>query len=291
MKSIIYSLLFFLVKIISLLPFKIIYLISDVFYFVIYHIIRYRRDVVNYNLKLTFPQLSDKAYKRISKAHYKHFCDIFIELIKMLSISKEEMLDRFFIINPEVIKSLEAKNKSIIFLYGHYATFEYSAAFTLYNIDFKGFGIYKRIRNEALDKLIKKIRSRFGVEMIEKNDLPKKMMQNRVQKQNAIYGMIADQSPKVNQIKHRTEFLGVETPVFVGAEVMAKRLDISVCFMKIDKPKRGYYKVELIPITTEPKHHADFEITDIYFKHLEEQIRKKPEYYFWTHKRWKHANV
>jgi KDO2-lipid IV(A) lauroyltransferase len=216
---------------------------------------------------------------------------VFLELIKMMSISEKSILERFYIKNPDVIKSLESEKKSMIFLYAHYATFEYSAAFTLYDISFKGFGIYKRIKNRAIDRIIKQIRSRFGVEMIEKNDLPKKMMQHRVHKQYAIYGMIADQSPKSSQIKHWTDFLGVETPVFIGAEVMAKRLDISICYMKIDKVKRGYYEVELMPITTEPKKHKDFEITDTYFKYLEKQIREKPEYYFWSHKRWKHSKT
>jgi KDO2-lipid IV(A) lauroyltransferase len=250
--------------------------------------IGYRKQVVKQNLKLTFPELSQQEHQKITKSFYKHLCDIFFELIKMMSISEKEMLKRFYIKNPELITELEDKSKSVIFLYGHYATFEYSAAFTLYNIQFKGFGIYKGLKNKVIDKLIRKIRSRFGVEMIEKNDLPRKMMQNRVQGQLAIYGMIADQSPKLQNIKHWTNFLGVETPVFVGAEVMAKRLDLSVCFMRVDKVKRGFYEVELMSITTEPKSLPDYEITDIYFQYLEQQIREHPEYYFWTHKRWKH---
>ncbi|NBC58937.1 MAG: lipid A biosynthesis acyltransferase, partial [Bacteroidetes bacterium] len=153
---------------------------------------------------------------------------------------------------------------------------------------FNPYGVYKKIRNEAIDKLIKRIRGRFGVEMIDKNDLPKVMFKNKIHHQKAIYGMIADQSPKAQNIKHWTTFLGIETPVFVGAEVLAKRLDHSMCYMKIDKVKRGFYEVELIPLTTEAKTHQDFEITDLYFNQLEAQIINRPEYYFWSHRRWKH---
>ncbi len=240
------------------------------------------------NLKLVFPEYDKSHRNKIAKAYYNHLCDVFLETIKLLSISKNEILERFKIKNPELIKELEAENKSIIFLYAHYTAFEYSAAFTLYNLKFKGYGVYKRIRNKAFDQLLKKIRSRFGVEMIEKNDVPKTMMINQAKNQKAIYGMIADQSPKAKNIKHWTNFLGIDTPVFVGAEVLAKRLDLSVCYMKIEKVKRGFYEVELIPLTTNAKEVNDYEITDIYFKHLEKQILKQPEYYFWSHKRWKH---
>ena len=268
-----------------------LYVLSNLFYVLVFYVIGYRKKVVKENLKLTLPHLSEEEHQRITKAFYKHLCDVFIELIKLLSISENEILKRFKIRNPEVIKGLEAKNKSIIFLYAHYTAFEYSAAFTLYDLDFKGYGVYKRVRNKAFDKLINKIRSRFGVVMIDKNEVPKTMMKNQAKQQKAIYGMIADQSPKAKNIKHWTNFLGIETPVFVGAEVLAKRLDLSVCYMKIEKVKRGFYEVELIPITSNAREHNNFEITDIYFKHLERQILKQPEYYFWSHKRWKHRKT
>ncbi|RRO13588.1 lysophospholipid acyltransferase family protein [Flavobacteriaceae bacterium 14752] len=288
MTKFIYSILFIIFKAISLLPFRFIYFISGVFYLITYYGVGYRKKVIFGNLKLIFPEYEKSQRNKIAKAYYKHLCDVFLEMIKLLSISKNEILERFKIINPEVIKELQAENKSIIFLYAHYTAFEYSAAFTLYDLNFKGYGVYKHIRNKALDKLVKKIRSRFGVEMIEKNDLPQTMIKNQAKNQKAIYGMIADQSPKAKNIKHWTNFLGIETPVFVGAEVLAKRLDLSVCYMKIEKVKRGFYEVELIPITTKAKAHKDFEITDTYFKLLEKQVIAKPEYYFWSHKRWKH---
>ncbi|QTY27050.1 lysophospholipid acyltransferase family protein [Flavobacterium sp. CS20] len=288
MFKVIYTILYILFKSISLLPFRVIYIISDLFYLITFYGIGYRKRVVLENLKLAFPDYDPSHRKRIAKDFYKHFCDIFLEMIKLLSISESEVLKRFKIKNPDIIKTIEAENKSIIFLYAHYASFEYSAAFTLYKPDFKGYGVYKRIRNKAVDQLMKKIRSRFGVEMIDKNDVPKIMMKNQANHQKAIYGMIADQSPKADNIKHWTTFLGVETPVFVGAEVLAKRLDLSVCYMKIEKSKRGFYDVELIPITTKANKLNNYEITDIYFKHLEQQILKKPAYYFWSHKRWKH---
>lgn len=288
MTQVIYFLVYLVFKALSFLPFRIIYLISDFFYFIVYFVIQYRKDIVLSNLKLVFPNYPYSEHLKIAKAFYKHLCDEFIEMIKLFSISEKEILKRFKIINPEVIKSLESKNKSIIFLYAHYTAFEYSAAFTLYGLKFKAYGVYKRIKNEALDQLVKKIRSRFGVEMIDKNDAPRIMMQNQFKNQKSIYGMIADQSPKAHNIKHWTHFLGIDTPVFVGAEVLAKRLDLSICYMKIDKVKRGFYEVELIPITTDARAHNNFEITDIYFKLLEKQILNNPAYYFWSHRRWKH---
>jgi KDO2-lipid IV(A) lauroyltransferase len=236
-----------------------------------------------------FPDKTISEHQKIAKGYYKHLCDLFVELIKMMSISEKEILKRFHIKNPEVITQLEELNKSIIFLYAHYNTFEYSSAFTLYDFVSKGFGVYKKQKNTALNNLILKIRSRFGVEMIDKDILPKLMIKHKAKHQMSIYGMIADQSPKIKNIKYWVNFLGLETPVFIGAEMMAKRLDLSVSFMKIDKIKRGFYEVELVPITTSPKKVANYKITDTYFNLLEHQILKNPEFYFWSHKRWKYT--
>ncbi|MBS3739670.1 MAG: lipid A biosynthesis acyltransferase, partial [Psychroflexus sp.] len=144
MTKFIYIFTYIVFKGISLMPYSVIYVLSDLLYLFIHYLIGYRKSVVFSNLKLVFPQYSDVEHLRIAKAFYKHLCDKFFEMLKLMSVSKSEILKRFQILNPEVISILEAQDKSIIFLYAHYCTFKYSAAFTLYGLNFKPYGVYKK---------------------------------------------------------------------------------------------------------------------------------------------------
>jgi KDO2-lipid IV(A) lauroyltransferase len=254
----------------------------------VYYIIRYRRGVVDSNLKRVFPDKTNSEIAKIRKGFYKHMCDMFLEMIKTLSISDKELKKRFVYTNPEALRELENLNKGSIIMCAHYASYEWILSAAFYNFKYKTYGIYKKIKNPYFDKLVKEIRSRYDSTIITTLETPKTMMRNKAKGVLASYGMIADQAPKGGKTDYWREFMGINTPVFVGSEVLAKRLDLSVSYLHIEKVKRGHYEATFKTITTEPSSVENYKITDAYFNFLEDQIREKPEYYLWTHKRWKH---
>lgn len=287
MSLLIYILAYPLLWLISLMPFRVLYILSDGFYVVLYHLIGYRKKIVRKNLELTLSALSGKELRRIEKASYKHFCDILFEMVKTLSISRKEMDKRFVITNPETYYQVEKLDKSIIVLCAHYATYEWVVAVNNH-IHFKGYGIYKKINNPYFDRLVKKIRARFKTELIHIHETGKVIKSNEQNNIRASYGFVADQSPQLKKRVHWDNFMGLEVPVYTGAEVLAKRFDMNVMFLKTEKVKRGYYRVTFEVISTQPRSILDYEITRIFLDKVEEQIYQNPAYYLWTHKRWKH---
>jgi KDO2-lipid IV(A) lauroyltransferase len=244
--------------------------------------------VVRKNLKLCFPSKTQKELRQIEKDFYIHFCDLYLEMIKSLSMNAETMKRRFKYTNPEKIAEIEKHNKSIVYMAAHYANFEWMTSFQLCPTKRKGFGVYKRIRNPYFDKLIKGIRSKFFIELIDKNEISKLMREHHQKGELVNYGMIADQAPRHTNKAYWGKFMGLETPMFVGTEIFAKKHDLALAFIHIKKVKRGFYEAELKEITTEPKSFGNFEITDSYFQMVEKEIEENPALYFWTHKRWKH---
>ncbi|APY12245.1 lipid A biosynthesis acyltransferase [Seonamhaeicola sp. S2-3] len=274
---------------ISKLPFKLLYLISDGVYLLLYYIIGYRKKVVTSNLQLVFPNKSEKEIISLRKKFYKHLCDMFLEMIKTVSISEKELKKRFLITNPEEFKRLETLNKSIILIFGHYASWEWAIVVQCY-INFKGLGVYKKLRNKHFDKLVRNIRSKFNTELISTKETINTITNYETSGIKTITGFLSDQSPKIKKEVYWGKFMGIEVPCFTGAERLAKKLDFSTAYLKINKVKRGYYQAEIITLAENSNIYKDYELTDMFLKELEKQIYETPEYYFWTHKRWKHRN-
>lgn len=272
---------------ISILPFRIFYWFSDCVFFLVYHILSYRKKVVRKNLALALPHLNDTERKVIEKKFYQHMCDMFLEMIKTMNISPEEMDKRFTVTNIEVFKEYEEKGKSIILLASHYASWEWLLSLTK-KLSFKAIGVYKKIANPYFDKLVRQIRSKYGTELVETKKTIPLMAQNQRDGILSLYGLASDQSPKMDRIFHSKTFMGIEVPVHTGGEMLAKKYDLSVLFIKVKKIKRGYYEATIVPICENPNDYANFEITEMYLKEVEKQILEAPEYYLWTHKRWKH---
>ncbi|MBB4117821.1 KDO2-lipid IV(A) lauroyltransferase [Mesonia hippocampi] len=289
MQRFIYIISYPLLWFISKLPFKGIYLVATAVSFIVFNLIGYRRKVITSNLTHAFPNKSKQEIKEIKTKFHLHFCDLFLEMIKSLTITDDELKKRFVITNPEELTRLQTLNKSHVVMMGHYASYEWVTALHYYGLHYKGYGIYKRIKNPYFDKLIRKIRSRQNTTMLDTKTVHKQMFKDKQDKVLASYGMIADQAPKGGNTKYWRNFLGREVPVFIGSEVIAKRLDYAITYLQIEKVKRGYYQATFIPITDNPKDFEDYKITDKYFELLEKQIIKQPEYYLWSHKRWKHA--
>jgi Kdo2-lipid IVA lauroyltransferase/acyltransferase len=288
MQRLVYWLVYPFLWLISVLPFKLFYLFSDLVYLLVFYIIRYRRKTVFKNLQLVFPEKSEKELKSIRKKFYHHMVDMFLEMIKSMSISNEELKRRFTFTNLEEIERIRTMDKSILLACGHYASYEWMNALQLYGIDYKGYGVYKKIKNPYFDKLVKKIRGRYDASLITTTKTTKTVTENSNKGILGIYAMIADQSPKLSRTRTWGSFMDITVPIFTGTEKLAKHLDMAVVYLHVEKVKRGFYKATFIPVSLEPQKDPDYKITRQYFRYVEEQIKQAPEFYLWTHKRWKH---
>ncbi|MFV8361026.1 lysophospholipid acyltransferase family protein [Flavobacterium sp. LS1P3] len=287
MQFLVFILAFPFLWIISILPFRIFYWFSDFIYLIVYHIIGYRKKTVKENLALALPHLNDKERLTIEKKSYHHLCDMFLEMIKTMTISSAEMNKRFVVTNIELVKEYENKGKSTVLLASHYASWEWLLSINQ-KTKFKGIGVYKKIANKYFDKLIRDIRSKYNAELVETKKAIPLMAENQKNGILSMYGLASDQSPKLNRAFHWDKFMGIEVPVHTGAEMLAKKYDLNILFVKVKKVKRGFYEATFVPITDNPTSIPDFEITNTFLREVEKQILEAPEYYFWTHKRWKH---
>ncbi|MBW2961412.1 lysophospholipid acyltransferase family protein [Mesonia aestuariivivens] len=288
MKKAVFYLVYPVLWLVSKLPFSIFYKVSDFCFLIVYYIVGYRKKVVRDNLQKSFPEKSFSELKQIEKKFYQHMCDMFLEMIKTLSISNKQLKKRFIYENIEELVNFEKQCNGTIVMCGHYASYEWATAINFYDTHNKAYAVYKKIRNQYFDKLIKDIRANLGTTLINSKEVIPTMVRNKVNNQKASYYMISDQSPKRSKSAYWVDFMGRETAAFNGSEAMAKKLGFGILYLQIRKVKRGYYSAKLIPLTTTAKESKDAELTQKFFHLLEEQIREQPEYYLWTHKRWKH---
>lgn len=289
MQLVVYILVYPILWLISRLPFYAIYLISDIVFYLLYYLIGYRKKVVLANLELVFPKNTIAQNKKIRKGFYRHLCDMFLEMIKTMGISENELQRRFTFKNIEVIKDLESRNRSIMTFFPHYASWEWTTALDS-QIQCKGHAIYQPLNNKYFDKLVRQIRGKFGTRLISTRETPKVVKTNKKNNILSIYGILSDQSPMRKKANYWTSFMDITVPVHVGAEVLSKKLNLSAVYLKVEKVKRGHYQGTFKVLAEEPTLIADYEITDAFLKEVEKSIKEVPELYFWTHRRWKHRN-
>ena len=287
MRFIVYIIVYPFLWCISILPFRLLYLFSDFVYLIVYYVIGYRKSTVRENLAMTLPNLSDAERLAIEKKSFRHLCDMFLEMVKTMTISKKEISERFVFTNLEVYKKLEKQEKSIAMMLAHYASYEWVISMNAY-VNFNGYAIYKKIANPYFDKLVRDIRSRFKAYLISTKETFSSILKNKKNKVLSIYGFASDQSPKVSSAFHWQKFMGIEVPVHTGAEMLSKKYDMNVMFLKVKKVKRGYYEASFEILSENAQAVPSYEITDKFLKLVEQQIYEAPEYYLWTHKRWKH---
>jgi Kdo2-lipid IVA lauroyltransferase/acyltransferase len=287
MRFILYLIVYPILWCVSVLPFPILYLFSDFIYIIVYNIIGYRKKTVRENLALALPNLSNKERLVIEKKFFHHMCDMFLEMIKTMTISDQEINKRYSYSNLEVYKNLEKKNTSIALMCAHYASYEWAVSLNS-KINYQGYAIYKKINNPYFDKLVRNIRSKFKATLITTKETIPTIVENNKNNKLGIYGFASDQSPKLSTTFHWNKFMGIEVPVHTGAEMLAKKYGMNVIFLKTKKIKRGYYQASFEIISENSKDIPNYEITDQFLKLVEEQIHEAPEFYLWTHKRWKH---
>ena len=287
MQLLIFVIAYPIIWLISILPFRLLYLFSDFVCFWVYTVFGYRKKVVRQNIAMALPHLSEKERLTIEKKFYSHMCDMFLEMIKTMSISQKEMEKRFKFTNLDLYRDMEKKGKSIALLCAHYASYEWAVSMN-YHITFEGYGIYKKISNKYFDKLIKDIRSKFKATLLNTRETIPTIERNYKTNHLSVYGLASDQSPQASKAYHWAPFMGIETPVHTGAEMLAKRYDMNVIFLKNKKVKRGYYEATFEFMGDNPKEVPNYEISEDFLRRVEKQILEAPEFYLWTHKRWKH---
>ena len=289
MQFLVYIIVYPFLWLVSILPFRLLYAVSDGLFFILYYIVGYRKKVVHENLNLVFPDKSEKEIKTITKTFYRHLSDMVVESIKSISITEEEMKKRFVFTNIEEVHKIEDANKSMVMMCAHYGSWEW--IFILQqHVKSMGYGIYKRIENKYFDRLVKRIRAKYNSYLITNKEAIARLTEAKENGELTINGFISDQSPRRSKAYYWNEFMNIKVPIHTGAEMLAKKLDMAVIFFSVKKVGRGYYETTFETITMTPNEYKDYEITDIFLKLVEKQIYDAPEYYLWTHKRWKYRN-
>ena len=288
MQLLAYILLYPLLWLFSILPMRVLFMLSDIIYVILYYLIGYRKKVVRENLRLSFPEKSEEELKVIDKKSFQNFVDVFMEMIKSFTITEKELAKRLSITNPELPDAYYDKNKSVIFLSGHYANWEWVSFIVETSLKYNMSVVYKKLANSYFDDLIKRTRNKFGVKFVPARDFYPEILANLKNNKIQAYGFLADQSPKWEKIKYWGTFMGMEVPVVIGPETIARKLDLPVFYFRTERIKRGVYQSTFILLEDQPKEAEPYEITNKYILELEKQIRKHPEFYFWTHKRFKH---
>ena len=277
--------------IVSLIPFAVLHLLSDILFFPLYYVARYRRRVVRKNLVESFPEKSTAEIVAIEKRFYHSFIDVILESFKLLSISPKKMMRHMKFVNIDLINGLTAQGKSVSVFIGHYGNWEWLASMglVLENNPIEAH-VFHKLHNEATDRLMRKMRSRFGHVNVDMYKTARFIASAAREARPCTMGYIADQSPKYGDSKHFIPFLNHSTPVLTGTEKLTKHFKYEAAFVGMRRVRRGYYECRFSLLHPDPKSLPDFELTRLYYSKLEAEIRECPELYLWTHNRFKHAS-
>jgi KDO2-lipid IV(A) lauroyltransferase len=273
--------------VITLLPFRILYLFSDLMFLVLYYFPSYRRKVVATNLKNAFPEKSEDELLKIEIRFYKHLADLFLETLKLTHMSSKTFKKRLIVTNPEVIKRLKEKGKDIVAVCGHYSNWEWMAAIPLFT-DIKCVSIYKPLKNSHFNRFLNHLRNKHGMVLAPMSNIVREIIADRSKGIRTLSAFISDQTPAITDIKYWTQFLNQDTAVYLGAEKIAAKYDMAVVFLNNQKMKRGYYQITLEVLFENTAGLPEYTVTESHVRRLEELIREKPEYWIWSHRRWKH---
>ena len=285
--KLLYVLLFSIWYLLSLLPMRVLYVISGGLYLLLYRIVGYRRKVVKKNLTGSFPEKSEEKLRKIEQGFYHFFCDYLVETVKLMTISQEEMKRRIKFRGAELIDEIIGSGQSVTLYVGHYCNWEWASSIPLWiNPSTWGGQVYHPLENKVFDKLFLTIRERMGAHCIAMQDTLREIMKHKRENQPIVMGYISDQKPLWVNIHHWVNFLHHDTPVLTGTERIARKMNHAVLYVDIQRVRRGYYEAEFKCITREPQKLKEYELTDIYFEMLEKSIRRAPEFWLWSHNRW-----
>lgn len=270
---------------VSLLPFRVLYAVSDFLYLILYRVLGYRTKVVRMNLKNSFPEKTAAELKKIESLFYSHLCDVIVETFKSFTISQEEILKRMVLRNPEVIDQYYDQGRSVLIGGGHFNNWEWFAIAVDQQMKHSACALYAPLKNRFFDEKMRSTRGKFGLRMISIKQVATFFEDTKKELTATVFGI--DQSPRNAKKSHWMTFLNQDTGVMYGLEKYAKQLDYPVLFASIEKKKRGYYTFYFEPVTAQPREEPEHYIIETTTKRLETEIRTAPPYWLWTHKRWK----
>ena len=285
-----YRVLYSFFRLLALLPLRCLYLISDLMFVLVFYVIRYRRKVVKVNLRNSFPEKAEKERRVIACKFYRFLCDVFVETLKLAIMDTPQIRRRIRYSNPEVLDELYRKGKQVFVVTGHYGNWEWLT--TLENSKpYQHATLYHPLENKFFDKLLYDLRTKYGTEVIPSISALMAINQFRYENRLTALCFLSDQSPPKNAIHYWTTFLNQDTPVYSGVEKIAKRYNTAVVYYEILRVKRGYYEVDVTLIAENAAETFDYQITNKHVELLEETIRRNPQYWLWSHRRWKHKRI
>ena len=271
----------------TLLPLRILYLFSDLLYLLFYYFPGYRRKVVRKNLRNSFPERSEKELIAIEKKFYHHLCDLFIETFKLTHMSRSQLMSRIPLKNPELLGKLYDEGRDVAAVLGHFNNWEWLKCLPLYS-KYKFVSIYKPLTSRHFDKFMIRNRTSFGMNVTPMQHVVREVIENRKNNIRSLYSFLTDQTPPKGDIKFWTSFLNQDTPVYLGVEKISSKYDMAVIFFNLQKVKRGQYYITVELLFDHTAGLPDHQVTEAHVRRLEEVIREHPEYWIWSHRRWKH---
>lgn len=290
MKEFLYNIIYGIFYLVSKLPYRALYVISDIANLVLYHIVRYRRDIVRRNITSAFPEKSLEECISIERGFYKWFCDYFVETVKLMSVSRQELLSRIEFRGIDKIEECFDRGQTCAGILGHYGNWELLSATGLvikkHPEAVIGL-IYHPLRSQLFDRLFINMRQSMGGVCVPKKDILRYLVSFRSQNLMNLFGYIADQAPRYRNIHLWLPFLNHDTPVFTGAERIMRKMNNAVFYIDVKRPERGKYIYTFKLMTNKPGEMPEFEITKKFFVMLEQTIRREPRFYLWSHNRWK----
>ena len=290
MKEFLYNIIYGIFYLVSKLPYRALYVISDIANLVLYHIVRYRRDIVRRNITSAFPEKSLEECISIERGFYKWFCDYFVETVKLMSVSRQELLSRIEFRGIDKIEECFDRGQTCAGILGHYGNWELLSAtgLVIKKPPEAVIGlIYHPLRSQLFDRLFINMRQSMGGVCVPKKDILRYLVSFRSQNLMNLFGYIADQAPRYRNIHLWLPFLNHDTPVFTGAERIMRKMNNAVFYIDVERPERGKYIYTFKLMTDKPGEMPEFEITKKFFVMLEQTIRREPRFYLWSHNRWK----
>ena len=278
-----------LILLLSKLPLRLLYILSDFAYFIVRYIIGYRRGVIQHNIAASFPEKTAKERERIVSDFYHFFCDYAVETIRQLSMPASEMRRRMIFEGlDEIQQVMEQRQFAFIYL-GHFCNWEWVSSLGLWTPEgWQCAQLYRPLENKMFDRIFLRLRSRFGSENIPKNTILRRIAGYKREDKKIVIGFISDQSPRPANIHDWVDFLHQDTPVFTGTERIAKSVDAAVFFADMQREGRGRYRCRFQKMSDNVHTIPDYELTEAYMRLLEANIRRQPAFWLWSHKRWKH---
>ncbi|CEJ69140.1 lipid A biosynthesis lauroyl acyltransferase [Chryseobacterium oranimense G311] len=282
----------FLIKIlylISKLPLKVLYIFSDVMFFLNYYLVGYRKKVITQNLRNSFPEKTEEEIRDIKKKFYLNFSDYLVETIKSFSISETESRVRMQHINQEVFHEAKAEGKNVIMLAGHVFNWEWINALAKIIPQKHCHPVYRKVNSDFWENQMKIVRNKFGNEALEANEVIMNIFRSKNDGDSA-YMFVADQTPHVAHVNYGLEFLHQRTPAFIGYDKLATRMDLAFIYCEMKKVKRGYYQVNYHRIYPEGEKFTEHEVVRKFHQLLENTLNKHPDNYLWSHRKWKYQD-